>query len=277
MMSAFLRTALHALAFVGLAYAVLCAAMFLLQRSLQYFPDRSPMDPAAAGLPQAQSETLLAADGERLVAWWVAPRDAAAPVYLYLQGNGAHLHARAPRFAQLVADGAGLLAPSWRGYGGSTGSPTEAGLRLDARAAYDALRGRGVAPERIVLYGESLGGALAVMLAAEQPVRALLLDSAFDSALDVARGAYPWLPVRWLLRDTYRADLAASRVGVPVLQVHCEDDPVTPLASALALHARLARAAPLHRIGGRCHVPSLALYDATRAAFVESLFGPPRR
>lgn len=260
------------LAFALLAYALVCLAMFLLQRSLQYFPDRSPMDPAAAGLPQAHAQTLATADGERLAAWWVAPRDDRAPVYLYLHGNGAHLHARAARFAHLVADGAGLLAPSWRGYGGSTGSPTEAGLHADARAAYDALRARGVAPERILLYGESLGSTVAVMLAAERPVRALLLDSAFGSALDVAARAYPWLPVRWLLRDTYRADLAAPRITVPVLQVHCSDDPVTPLASALALHARFAHARPLQRIDGRCHVPSLAAYDGARAAFVDSLF-----
>jgi uncharacterized protein len=253
-------------------YALICLAMFLLQRSLQYFPDRSPMDPAAAGLPQARTETLATPDGERLAAWWVAPRDDRAPVYLYLHGNGAHLHARAARFAHLAADGAGLLAPSWRGYGGSTGTPTEAGLQLDARAAYDTLRARGIAPERIVLYGESLGATVAVMLAAEYPVRALLLDSAFASALDVAAGAYPWLPVRWLLRDTYRADLAAPRVTVPVLQVHCTDDPVTPLASAQALHAHLAHARPLQQIEGRCHVPSLATYDAARAAFVGGLF-----
>jgi uncharacterized protein len=260
------------LVFVLVAYALVCLAMFALQRSLQYFPDPSPMDPAAAGLPQARAETLATPDGERLAAWWVAPRDERAPVYLYLHGNGANLHARAQRFARLVADGAGLIAPSWRGYGGSSGSPTEAGLQLDARAAYDALRARGIAPERILVYGESLGSTVAVMLAAERPVRALLLDSAFDSALEVASGAYPWLPVRWLLRDTYRADLAAPHITVPVMQVHCSDDPVTPLAFALALHARFAQARPLHRIDGRCHVPSLATYDAARAAFVESLF-----
>ncbi len=254
------------------AYALICLAMFVLQRSLQYFPDPSPMDPAAAGLPQARAETLATPDGERLAAWWVAPRDDRTPVYLYLHGNGANLHARASRFARLVADGAGLYAPSWRGYGGSSGTPTEAGLQLDARAAYDALRARGIASERIVLYGESLGATVAVMLAAERPVRALLLDSAFGSALEVAADAYPWLPVRWLLRDTYRADLAAPRVTVPVLQVHCVDDPVTPFASAQRLHARLAQARPLQRIDGRCHVPSLASYDSARLAFVDGLF-----
>jgi pimeloyl-ACP methyl ester carboxylesterase len=79
------------------------------------------------------------------------------------------------------------------------------------------------------------------------------------------------LPVDLLLRDRFRADLAAPRVAVPVQQVHCRDDPVTPLASALALQARLPRARPLHRIDGRCHVPPIAAYDAVRVRFVASL------
>ncbi|HET9975798.1 MAG TPA: alpha/beta fold hydrolase [Burkholderiaceae bacterium] len=256
----------------SIGYALLCAAMFAFQRRLQYFPDPSPMNPVAAGLARATSETLVTADGERIVAWWVAPRDAGRPVYLYLHGNGANLEARAARFARLVEDGAGLYAISWRGYGGSTGSPSEEGLLADARAAHAVLAAR-VGAARIVLYGESLGSTVAVMLAADAPVRALLLDSSFDSALAVARAAYPWLPVGLLLRDRFRADLVASRIAVPVLQVHCSDDPVTPLASALALQARLPHAAPLHRIEGRCHVPSLAAYDAVRVGFLASVFG----
>lgn len=110
-----------------------------------------------------------------------------------------------------MAEGAGLYAVSWRGYGGSTGTPTEAGLLADARAAYADLRKR-IAAERILLFGESLGTTVALILAAQSPVRALLLDSSFSSALDVARGRFPWLPVSLILADTYRADLAAARV-----------------------------------------------------------------
>jgi pimeloyl-ACP methyl ester carboxylesterase len=267
---------LRHLALAGLvAYAVLCLVMFVLQRRLQYFPDPSPMDPAAVGLPQARSETLVTPDGERLVTWWVAPRDAAQPVYFYLHGNGANLNARAARFARLVADGAGLYALSWRGYGGSSGTPSEVGLMADARAAHAELTRR-VAADRVLLFGESLGSTVAVMLAAEAPVRALLLDSSFASALAVARSAYPWLPVRLLLRDTYRADLAAPRVAVPVLQVHCSADPVTPLAAARALQALLPQARPMITLPGPCHVPDLDAYDGARRTFVASLFAGRR-
>ena len=256
-------------AFLGL-YVAICVALFFGQRRLQYFPDPLPMNPAAAGLPGAESLALATADGERLVVWWIAPRDG-QPVYLYLHGNGNNLEVRADRFARLVADGAGLYAVSWRGYGGSTGFPTEAGLMADARAAYADLTRR-VSADRVVLYGESLGTTVAVLLAAENTVRALLLDSSFDSALDVAHWRFPWLPTSVLLRDTYRADLAAQRVAVPVLQVHCADDPITPLTSAELLHRRFPHAQPLYRIEKRCHVVPLADYDAARADFIRAVF-----
>lgn len=250
----FLATAL------GLWLAV-AALMFLLQRQLQYRPDTTPLDPALAARHGFVQETLATADGERLVAWWAPPRDAGAPVLLYLHGNGANLAARAGRLAALHADGAGVLALSWRGYGGSTGSPHEAGLMADARAGWQALLAR-TAGHRRLLFGESLGSTVAVMLAAEVQPDALVLDSSFDSALAVAQGAYPWLPVRWLLHDTYRADLAAPQVRAPVLQVHCEDDPVTPLPHAQVLRARLANALPLVELDGRCHVPPYTRFQA---------------
>jgi pimeloyl-ACP methyl ester carboxylesterase len=246
--------------------------MFFGQRRLLYFPDATAMvDPAAAGLAGAAQLRLTTPDGERLVAWWLEPSDATKPVYLYLHGNGANLEARADRFAHLVADGSGLYALSWRGYGGSTGAPTETGLKLDARTAYDDLITR-VAPARVLVYGESLGSTLAVMLAADVPVGGLLLDSSFDSALAVSRNRFPWLPTSLLLRDTYRADLAAPRVEAPVQQVHCTDDPITPLPAALALNSLLRYAEPVHRIPARCHVPPLRDYDNVRQTFVRRVF-----
>ncbi|MCU0918790.1 MAG: alpha/beta hydrolase [Burkholderiaceae bacterium] len=254
-------------------YAVLCGFMYAAQHALQYRPDPSPMNPAAVWLPQVQAETLSTPDGEHIVVWWLPPRHERGPVYLYLHGNGANLSARNRRLAQLTEDGAGLLAVSWRGYGGSSGRPHEAGLLTDARTALAALASR-VDASRIVVFGESLGTAVAVMLASEVPVAGLVLDSSFASALDVARHRYPWLPVRWLLRDTYRADLAAPRVAVPVLQIHCRDDPVTPLASALRLQALLPGRRPPVMVEGRCHTPRMAEFAPALRRFVASLAGP---
>jgi uncharacterized protein len=256
--------------FIAIAYSAVCVVMFFAQRSMQYHPDASPMNPASASLPKAIQETLATSDGERIVTWWIAPRDEKQPVFLYLHGNGANLHARAERFARITKSGAGLLAVSWRGYGGSTGTPTETGLRIDARATYDALtKNKGVPSSRVVLFGESLGTTIATLLAAEVPIAALALDSSFDSARDVAERAYPWLPVRWLLLDQYRADLAAPKVQAPVQQFHCAQDPVTPLASAQALHARFAKVVPIFKIDGVCHVASVAKFEAVLDAFAQ--------
>lgn len=265
--------------------------MYALQRSLQYRPDAREVAPSEVWLPQVQALRLATADGERLVAWWSPPRDERAPVVLYLHGNGANLAARDRRFAWLIARGAGLLAVSWRGYGGSTGTPTEAGLREDTRAAWQALTaapgagrvaiepaGAGpaapIAPPRIVVFGESLGTTLAVMLAAEVAPRAVVLDSGFSSALHVAQASYPWLPVAWLMKDPLRADLAAPRVQAPVLQVHCRDDPVTPRAAAERLHALLPRAEPIVTVDDRCHTPSLRRWEQALEAFLARHAGP---
>ena len=280
------RAAGRVLALLAAGYAAVAVAMALAQDRLLYRPD--PAAPAIdrERLPRVQAVTLTAADGQRLLAWWAPPREPGAPVLLYLHGNGANLAARSGRFGWITeARGAGLLAVSWRGYGGSGGAPSEAGLLADAQAAWRALtdaadatlpgRGAALPPARVVLFGESLGTTVAVLLAAglqPQPA-ALVLDSAFDSVLDVARRQYPWLPVAALLRDPFRADLAAPAVAAPVLQVHCRDDPVTPAASALALHARLPAARPLVWVEDRCHTPSLRRWEAPVAAFLDALPG----
>ncbi|MFN0182275.1 MAG: alpha/beta hydrolase [Aquabacterium sp.] len=281
-----LRRAAGPLLAAVLAYGLICAAMWAGQRQLQYRPDPTPVAPQNLGLQGAEVLTLPTADGERIVAWWLAPASARAPVYLYLHGNGGQLGSRARRFALLTAGGAGVLAISWRGYGGSSGSPSEAGLLADARAGLAEVRRR--APQApLVIFGESLGTAVAVLLAAEQqatgtsapqamPPAALVLDSALDSALAVARQAYPWLPVALLLRDTYRADLAALRVTVPVLQVHCKGDSVTPLAQAQALNARLGGARPLHLVDGDCHIAPLARWQPVLEAFIAEVLQPTR-
>jgi len=251
-------------------YLLLCAVMFLLQRQLQYRPDPSPLDPALAARSGLDQQSLTTPDGERLLIWWAAPTRADAPAYLYLHGNGANLAARTERLAALRRGGAGVLAVSWRGYGGSSGRPTEAGWHIDARSAWDELARR-LPHHRRVIVGESLGSTVAVMLAVEVSPAALVLDSSFDSALALAQRSYPWLPVSLLMHDPYRADLAAPRVSAPVLQVHCRDDPVSPLDHAQALHALLPTAAPLHIVPARCHVPSLARWLPAFDAFIASL------
>src|SRR4051794_7578828 len=149
-------------------YLAIGALMFFAQRALMYFPDRQRTPPAAAGLPQAEEIMLDTADGEKVIAWHVPPRGD-KPVVLYFHGNGGALNLRVDRFQKITARGVGLLALSYRGYGGSTGHPTEAGLIEDARAAYAYAAER--YPGRIAAWGEALrpGGGIAVASGKARP------------------------------------------------------------------------------------------------------------
>jgi fermentation-respiration switch protein FrsA (DUF1100 family) len=232
-------TALKWLFILALAgYGGLLALMYVFQRTLMYFPDATRVAPAQAGLPQAEEVTLASADGETLIAWFVPAREG-KPLVIYFQGNAEGLSARANRFTWLTADGTGLLALCYRGYGGSTGRPTETGLILDARAAYDFVRARYPA-KRIVLFGESLGTGVAVALASGHEIGALILDAPYCSITDVGAAAYPFAPVRWLIKDTFRSDERIDRVSAPLLVLHGERDTIVPIRFAEKLFA-LAR------------------------------------
>ncbi|HMJ45066.1 MAG TPA: alpha/beta hydrolase [Pseudolabrys sp.] len=218
-----------------LGYGGVLALMYVFQRALQYFPDTTRTLPAQAGLPQAEEVTFPSDDGERLLAWYVPARDGKKLV-LYFQGNAGGLDLRADRFNWLTADGTGLLALCYRGYGGSSGRPSEDGLIRDARAAYRFTSAR-LPANRIVLFGESLGTGVAVALAAEQPPAGLILDAPFTSAADVGANAYPFAPVRWLLKDPFRSDRRIGRVTAPLLVLHGERDRIIPIGFAERLFA----------------------------------------
>lgn len=211
----------------GFGYAGLLMLMYVFQRQLMYFPDAARTPPAAAGFPQAQELRLESVDGERLVAWHIPPRGD-RPVMLYLHGNAGALNLRAGRFEWLVAEGDGLVALSYRGFGGSTGRPSEQGLINDALAAYDFTAARYPA-RRIVLWGESLGTAVAVALAAQREVGGVILDAPFTSTADVGAAVYPFAPVRWLIKDAFRSDRRIGKVTAPLLVLHGERDSIVPI------------------------------------------------
>jgi fermentation-respiration switch protein FrsA (DUF1100 family) len=214
------------------AFGGLVALMYVAQRSLMYFPERLHTPPAMAGLPEAQEIALDTKDGERVIVWHVPPRGE-KPVVLYFHGNGGALRDRVARFGALIADGNGLIA---LGYGGSTGSPTEAGLIADAEAAY-AFAAEHYPAERIVLWGESLGSGVAVALGAGHRVGRIVLEGSFTSAADVGARAYRFLPVRLLMKDQFRSDLRIARVTVPLLFLHGGRDWVVPIALGERLYA----------------------------------------
>jgi fermentation-respiration switch protein FrsA (DUF1100 family) len=223
---------------VLVGYGAIAALAYLAQRSLMYFPERTRTAPAAAGFPRAEEIELITSDGERVIAWHVPPRGE-KPVVLYFQGNGGALAWRAERFARIVADGTGLLALSYRGYGGSSGRPSETGLLRDAAATYAYAAARYPA-ERLALYGESLGSGVAVALAAEHKVGKVILEAPFTSAVDIGAAAYPFLPVRLLMHDRFRSDERIGKVTAPVLVLHGERDTIVPIRYGERLYALIA-------------------------------------
>ena len=209
-------------------YVGVVAVLYFVQRALMYFPDAARISPAAAGLPGAEEILLETPDGEKLVAWHVPPRGE-RPVVLYLHGNGGALSHRAARFRLLTADGTGLVAVDYRGYGGSTGQPTEAGLSIDAATAYAFAVAR-YPTARIAVWGKSLGtGVAATALAAERTIGRLVLEAPFTSAVDLAAQRYPFVPVRWLMKDQFRSDLHIPAVTAPLMVLHGARDPVVPI------------------------------------------------
>ena len=207
-------------------YGGVVALLYVAQRSLQYFPERRRTVPRAIGLPEAEEAVLDTADGERVIVWHVPPREE-QPVFLYFHGNGGSLRWRDERFRALISDGSGLIALSYRGYGGSSGRPTEKGLLADAAAAYAFAVDRYPA-DRIALWGESLGSAVAIALATDKPVGRIVLEAPFTSAADVGARHYRFVPVRLFMKDQFRSDLRAGKVTAPVLIVHGENDFVVP-------------------------------------------------
>ena len=250
---------------VLVGYGGLLVLAYVFQRALMYFPDTRRTLPAAAGLPQATEVVLASSDGEKLFAWHVAPRGD-KPVVLYFQGNGGALDMRVARFRTLIADGTGLVALSYRGYGGSSGKPSEAGLIRDALAAYDFAAARYPA-SRLVLWGESLGTAVAVALAAERAVGGVILEAPFTSAADVGAAAYPFRPVRWFIKDSFRSDRRIARVRAPILILHGERDWIVPIRFGERLFALAHEPKRLVRfpVGDHDDLDSHGALDAVRA------------
>ena len=209
-------------------YAVLATTVYFAQRSLMYFPDKANVTPAEAGLPEAKTVPLTASDGVRIVAWHVPPKDN-KPVIVYFHGNGGSLRFRVPRFRKLIDAGIGLVALEYRGYGGSAGSPSEQGLIDDGQAAYRFTAAYYPA-QQLVLWGESLGSAVAVAVAAEQPVGRVILEAPFTSAVALGAQHYWYLPVRLLMKDQFHSDARIGKVSAPLLIMHGLHDRTVPYA-----------------------------------------------
>lgn len=244
-------------------YAVAAAVMYFAQRRFIYFPEPSRTPPQAVGLPDVAERIIATPDGEKLIAWYGKAKPG-QPTLLYFHGNGGALEFRSASIRRYLNRGRGILMMSYRGYSGSTGSPSESANVADAKLAYDALLKEGVSPDDIILYGESLGTGVAVQVASEKRVAGVILDSPFTSIVELAAKFYPWLPVSLLLRDRYDSMRHIHEVHEPLFVVHGEADDVVPVGMGQRLFAAANEPKEIVTLPGVGH----AVHDETTFAII---------
>ena len=209
-------------------YGLVLVLMFLFQRNMMYYPPREAPNISRYAATGIQPVTVEGDDGVAVTHWYRPPLRDDLPVVVLFHGNAGHIGDRVPKYGAFLDAGLGLLLAEYRGFGGNPGRPTEQGLTDDARAVMAYLESQGIEPSRIVLYGESLGTGLAVKLAAEWPVAALVLEAPPGSVADVAQAHYWYLPAKWLVLDRWDVFPEIKRVTAPLLVIHGEDDRTVP-------------------------------------------------
>ncbi|HXY40878.1 MAG TPA: alpha/beta hydrolase [Vicinamibacteria bacterium] len=248
------RAAANALLRILALLAAVAALMLLFERRLIYFPQRGlDVTPQALGLV-SEELPLRAEDGVRLHGWFL-PVKGSRLTLLVCHGNGGNVSHRLDRAlaaqAQLRTD---VLLFDYRGYGRSEGSPDEEGTYRDARAAWRWLIEKGQPPGRIVIFGESLGSAVALQLALDTGgARALVLESPFASIPEMARAVYPFLPVWPLVRTRYDNLAKVGRLRLPLLVMHGERDDVVPFAQGRRLFEAAPEPKRFYAIPGASH------------------------
>lgn len=235
------RTLFSLFALIAALYLGLCAVLFVFQRALIYFPQ-----PRAIGTP-ATILKLPVADAEVLVS--VRPHDGPNAL-IYFGGNAEDVSLNLPEFAQAFPDHA-LYLLHYRGYGGSSGSPSEDSIQRDAIALFDQVYAD---HPRIAVVGRSLGSGVAVRLASQRPASRLILITPYNSLQELAASQFPYFPVKWLLQDKFESWRYASRIAVPTLLIAAEHDEFIPRSSTEQLYAHFAKGvASLQVIPGTGH------------------------
>ena len=217
-------------------YLALALFMFGCQRSFLYFPDKSNPDVGDAGVAGLKEVRLESEPGLEIAHWYRPPAAVDGPVVVVFHGNAGHIGHRVPKYRPLLDAGFGLFLAEYRGYAGNPGKPNETGITADARAVMAYLAEEGIAGERTILYGESLGGGPAVKMAVEFDVAGLVLESPFTSVGDVAQSHYWYLPARWLVLDTWDNAGRIAGLDAPLLILHGERDRVVPVRFGRALY-----------------------------------------
>jgi len=231
--------------FIGaaaLCYALIATWVYFNQRSMLYAPRRD-LVATPAGIGLAYEELWLTTSlGTRINAWWI-PHPEARFTVLFCHGNGGNISHRLETIRICHELGLSVMIHDYSGYGQSDGEPSEEGTRADTRTAWDWLiHEKDIAPDSVILFGRSLGGAVAADLAGQLATKNIhpagcILESTFTSVPDMGAYIYPWLPVRQLASYQYNSGQALQNVRVPALFAHSQDDDIVPYALGVELHS----------------------------------------
>jgi pimeloyl-ACP methyl ester carboxylesterase len=219
------RSIVSFIAFVAVIYIALCVLLFVFQRSLLYYPQ-----PRARG--ERSATMALSVSGAELV---ISTRPHDGPnAIVYFGGNGEDVAYNLPDFSNAFPEAA-LYLMNYRGYGGSTGTPTEQTIHQDAQALFDWVHAK---HPQVVVMGRSLGSGVAIRLASERPAARLVLITPYSSIVELGARQFPYLPVRWLMQDKYESWRYAPKITIPTLLVAAENDEIIPRASTQDLYSR---------------------------------------
>jgi uncharacterized protein len=264
--------------YLAVIYLLFVGCAMIFEEHLIFVPSRYPIgDWHPVGL-QCEDVAFETQDGVRLHGWYCSvphPRC----VFLMAHGNAGNITHRVDRIrAWQQSLNASVFVFDYRGYGRSAGKPNEPGVYQDARAAYRWLTvGKGTAPDDVVLFGESLGTAVVLQLALEVPLRALILESPFTSAVDVGQQAFPWLPVRWIMRNRFASIEKIGQYHGPLLIIHGTQDTIIPFTMGQTLFARANEPKRFYAVAGADHnevaVVGGRLYMQVMDAFLREVAG----
>ncbi len=221
--------AVRALVLAVVAYVGVGALLTLLQRKFQYQPGGEYRTPDQAGVPEMRPVRVTTSDGLELEGWYASAADPSKPTLAYFHGNAGNVSVRGPHLRPYLDAGLGVFIAGYRGYPNNPGKPTEQGFYRDARAALGFLDAEGIPASRIVLYGESIGTGVAVQMATEREVAAVVLNAPFTSTVDVGKKAFWMFPLKLTMRDRFDSVSKIAAIGAPLMVIHGTSDHVIPV------------------------------------------------
>ena len=275
-----MKTLISLLSIAASIYVLLSLVLYLLQGKMVFLADLPGRAltamPSDIGL-EYEDVSLVTSDDERLHGWYV-PAAKSRGVVLFFHGNAGNISHRLDSIGIFHQLGLDILIIDYRGYGRSTGKASEKGTYMDAQAAWSYLvNERGIAANRIMVFGRSLGGAIGAWLGTRHTPGAVIIESSFTSGVDMAHRLYPFLPARLITRLRYPVEEYASRLKCPVLVVHSRDDEIIPFDMGRSIYAAVKQRKSFLELSGD-HNNGIFIsrqdYIAGLDGFIESVFGP---